>query len=287
LPALSIVYAWSDKTNVRFGASQTLARPQLREITPFLSSSYTGEYPIQGNPDLKLTTITNLDLRLEYFPTLRQVLAASVFYKRFKDPIEEVIIPGAAPGILTYANVSSANLFGVELEARKSLDFIGPVFEDFMVIGNLTLAKSKVDLGKNAGAATNRDRPMSYQSEYVVNFSLDYANDTTGTDVRALYNIFGPRIVQVGSQGIPDVYELPRHVIDLSVAQKIVKHFDLKLTVQNLLGVPVELAHRGSTLYYRETLADSSPGRAFAHKDPITRRYQPGTTFALSAQYTY
>jgi TonB-dependent receptor len=287
LPALSVVFAATDKTNARFGASQTIARPQLRETTPFLSSAYTAEYPIQGNPDLTLTKITNLDLRMEYFPTLRQVLAASVFFKHFKDPIETVIIPGAAPGILTYANVDAATLFGAELEARKDLGFITSLLDDFMLIGNLTLAKSDVKLGSNGGAATTKDRPMSFQSEYVVNVSLDYANDKSGTNIRALYNVFGPRIVEVGSSGIPDVYELPRHVVDVSVAQKLAKHFDLKLTVQNLLGAPVVLAHKGSTLYYRETRADGRAGRLFAHEDPTTRRFQPGTTVSLSAQYTY
>ncbi len=287
LPALSLVFAASDKSNVRLGASQTVARPQLRETTPFRSSAYTAEYPIQGNPDLKLTKITNLDLRFEHFPTLRQVLAVSVFFKHFQDPIENKIIPGAAPGLLTYANVDSANLFGAELEARKTLDFIGPFFEDFMLIGNVTLAKSSVDLGEDAGVATSQKRPMAFQSPYVVNLSLDYSNDGSGTDVRVLYNVFGPRLVGVGSQGIPDVYELPRHVVDLSIAQKLSKHFDLKLTGQNILGVPVIFGLRDATLYYRETLADGSPGRLFAHKDPTTRHYNPGTTISLSAQYTY
>jgi len=287
LPALSVVFATTDKSNARVGLAQTLARPQLRETTPFLSAAYTAEYPVKGNPALQLTKISNVDLRYEYFPTLRQVLAVSLFYKHFKNPIESVIVSGAPPGILTYVNVNSANLFGAELEARKTLDFIAPQLDDFMLIGNLTLARSRVSLGDNAEAVTTTNRPMAFQSEYVVNLSLDYANDQSGTDLRVLYNVFGPRIVGVGADGNPDVYELPRHVVDLSVAQKLVKHFDVKLSVQNLLGVPVVLAHRGSTLYYRETQADGSPGRLFAHRDPTTRRYNPGTTFTLSAQYTY
>ncbi len=287
LPALSVVFAADKKTNARFGASQTLARPQLREITPFLSSSYTAEYPIQGNPDLKLTKVTNLDLRLEHFPTLRQVLAVSLFYKHFKNPIEDVILPGAAPGLLTYANVDGANLLGLELEARKGLGFMTKLLDDFMIIGNLTLAKSRVELGENAGAATVKTRSMAYQSDYVLNLSLDYANEQSGTDIRALYNVYGPRIVGVGSQGLPDTYEQPRNVVDLSVAQKMAKHFDLKVTAQNLLGAPVVYAHRGAIQVYREVLADGSPGRLFAHKDPETRRYQPGVTFTVSAQYTY
>jgi len=46
---------------------------------------------VEGNPKLKITKITNLDLRFEYFPTLREVLAVSLFYKHFRDPIEEIV----------------------------------------------------------------------------------------------------------------------------------------------------------------------------------------------------
>ena len=44
----------------------------------------------QGNL-LGETTIDNVDLRLERFPNLGEVLSASVFYKRFTDPIEQTM----------------------------------------------------------------------------------------------------------------------------------------------------------------------------------------------------
>ncbi len=244
LPALSLVYRATRNSNTRFGISKTLARPQLREISPFYASSAVGDLPSQGNPDLKLTKILNADLRFETFPTLREVLAFSFFYKHFTDPIEEVIVPGANSGINTYANAPGADLIGLELEARKNLGVLAPALQDVSLIGNLTVADSRVDLGDEVGVATNPSRPMSYQSPYVVNVSLDYDRESSGTNLRLLYRTQGARITRVGSSGVPDVYELPRHVVDLTASQKFAGSFELKLTVQNLLNSDVVFAQR-------------------------------------------
>jgi TonB-dependent receptor len=282
LPGLSVVLATAKKSNARFGASRTLARPQLREISPFFSAGYTLDYPVQGNPDLALTKITNLDLRYETFPTLREVLAASVFYKHFVDPIEEVIRTSTAGNLITYDNAPVAHLVGVELESRKSLELISPALKDFMLIGNLTLAYSRLSLGADKGTSTNAKRPLSLQSPYIVNLSLDYANAKSGTDVRLLYNVSGPRITIVGSSGLPDTYEEPRHVVDLTIAQNLGKHFELKLTGQNLLRAPVEFRYRGAQEHREE-----DQQLVAGEKDPIVRRYNPGTSVTLGASYTY
>ncbi|MDF3071626.1 MAG: fecA [Polyangiaceae bacterium] len=201
LPAVSLVYSASQKTNTRFAVSQTLARPQLREIAPFLSASYTGALPVQGNPDLEITKITNADVRFEYFPSLREVLAFSFFYKHFKLPIEETIARGAQSGIITYANADSADLIGLELEGRKNLADITNVLRDVTLIANVTGAHSRIELPAGS-LATNSSRPLSFQSPFIVNLAIDYSNQSTGTDVRLLYNVFGKRITTVGLGGL-------------------------------------------------------------------------------------
>jgi hypothetical protein len=283
LPALSLIYAATTKSNTRLGVSRTLARPQLREIAPFSSSSYTAELPTQGNPDLTLTKITNVDLRFEYFPTLREVLAFSIFFKDFKDPIEEVVVPSSQEGVISYENADGAKLLGLELEARKTLGFMTSALQDFTAIANLTLVTSRVALGSNVGAATNASRPLSFQSPYVVNLSVDYANQELELDVRLLYNVFGARISRVGLLGLPDTYELPRHTVDLTIAKKVMKKLELKVTAQNLLGQDVEYGYRDLTGYrLDEDGVATSTGR-----NPFTLRYKLGRVFTLTASYTY
>jgi TonB-dependent receptor len=282
LPAFSAVYAMSAKTNVRFGVSKTLARPQLREISPFYSQGYTLDLPVQGNPDLKLTGITNVDVRFEQFPTLREVVAFSVFYKHFRDPIEEVVRNSSAGSLITYANAPSADLVGAELEARKSLEFLTSALQNFSILGNLTLTYSRVSFGNNRGAATNPTRPLSRQSPYIVNLSFDYSNPNTNTDIRILYNVFGARITAVGADNLPDTYELPRHIVDLTLAQKLNKRFELKAAATNLLHTAVRFVYKDAQAYRQD-----ANGTVPTEKDPLIQRYNPGSTFTLTASYTY
>lgn len=284
LPALSLVYALGPKSNARFGLSQTLARPQLRELSPALQTSYSGDLSVQGNAKLKMTRITNVDLRYEFFPTLREVLAFSLFYKHFKDPIEEIV---TGVDLASFANAPKANLYGAEIEGRKGLGVLADALSKFTLIANLTLVKSEVELGDAKASATNAKRPLSYQSPFVVNLALDYEDEKNGLDLRALYNVFGPRITVVGANQLPDTYELPRHQLDLSVAQKLGKHWQLKFLGQNVLAQPINFAYRNSPAYRRIDNADGSRSFQSIGRDPSVSRYNPGTLFTLSATYTY
>jgi TonB-dependent receptor len=284
LPALSVIYSVTPKVNARLGGSQTVARPQLRELSPALATSYSGEATVQGDPRLRLTKITNADLRLEYFPTLKEVLALSVFYKHFERPIEEIL---GVSGFLGFVNAPGADLYGVELEGRKTLDALLDQLKDFTLIANVTLVKSQVDLGADAAANTNASRPLSGQSPYVINLALDYDNESSGSSVRALYNVFGPRISVVGSQRLPDIYELPRHQLDLTASQKLAKKLELKLQAQNILNAPVIFGFRNEPSYRRTQTDSGSQLFRSLGRSAATRRYDPGVTFALTASYTY
>lgn len=284
LPALSLVYAITSKANARFGMSKTLARPQLREIAPTLFTSYSGDVNVQGNKDLELTSVTNLDMRFEFFPTLREVLAFSFFYKHFARPIEEVL---GSTGIQGFTNADTAKLIGVELEGRKTLDILAPQLKDFTLLGNLTLVRSQVELGNRRGVATTDHRPLSYQSPYVVNFALDYGNESTGTNIRALYNVYGPRITTTGANELPDIYELPRHQVDLSAAQKLGKHFEVKLVGQNILGAPVVFAYRNLLAFKEKPQTDGPTRYESLGRNPVLRSYDPGTIVTLTGTYTY
>jgi hypothetical protein len=265
LPSVNFVFATTKKSNLRLSATRTVARPQLRELAPFAYTDYFGAREVLGNPDLGRTSIYNFDLRFELFPTLGEVMALSVFYKHFVDPIEQVIIP-TSRGIVSYQNAKAARNAGVELEIRKGLGFLAPAISDFALIANLTVVKSRVELDESQiGIQTNDVRPLAGQSPYVVNAGIDYSNEGTGTRARVLYNVSGRRIATVGASGLPDVYEQPRHQVDATVAQRLGKHIDLKLAGENLIGSEVRFTQGEAD--DDETLVDA---------------YQPGATFTLS-----
>lgn len=266
LPSANVIYKVTQASNVRLSATRTVARPQLRELAPFIFTDFFGAREFFGNPDLERTSILNLDARFELFPRVSEVLALTLFHKRFDKPIETTIIP-TSRGVTSFQNARGATNTGVELEARKSLDFI-PRMNEFSVLGNLTLVHSRVELDPIAGGIqTSSERPLAGQSPYVVNFAIDWNHEKTKTRVRALYNVSGARVAQVGKNGLPDVYEQPRHIVDLSAAQALGEHVDLKGTIENLLNSPVRFTQ-------------GNDGGS------LTQRYALGTTFWLLATYS-
>lgn len=244
LPSANVIVKAHNNANLRFSISQTVARPQLRELAPFLFTDYFGGRDIQGNPNLDRTRIINVDARYEWFPGITEVIAFSVFYKKFSKPIEPVILQSSR-GIQTFENSKGADNVGAELELRKELGFIAPsspVMKSFTGLFNLTYVYSRVELNPG-GVQTSQERPLAYQSPYILNAAVDYTNDESGTRLRLLYNVFGPRVSQVGAFGLPDVYEQPRNLVDFTAAQKLGDHFDLKLAVENILNAPFRFTH--------------------------------------------
>jgi TonB-dependent receptor len=238
LPAVNVVVALSDRTNLRLAATRTVARPQLREVAPFGFQDFFNAVRVSGNPALDRSRITNLDARVEFFPTSEEVLAVSVFSKHFDQPIEATFRPASDP-TRTFTNAKTARNLGAELEARRSLGFLTEALRRFSVVGNVSLVHSRVELDeKSKTLEGGEDRPLQGQAPWVVNLALDWQSPSEATRARLSYNVLGRRIDTVGFDRLPDIYEAPRHVVDLSVAQAIGAHLDLKLALENLLNAP-------------------------------------------------
>jgi hypothetical protein len=66
LPALNITFKLNNKTNLRVAASQTIVRPEFRELTGTAFYDFEVGATIIGNPNLVRTKITNADIRMKY-----------------------------------------------------------------------------------------------------------------------------------------------------------------------------------------------------------------------------
>ncbi len=234
LPAFTATFTPIDPVQIRLGYGRTVARPELRELSPAVFLDVVGGFPTFGNPDLRRTLIDNIDLRLDWFPDKGEVVSVSGFYKRFQDPIESIIRIGADPS-QTFSNASSAQNFGVEFEVRKQLGFLHAALQDLYIAGNASFIRSRVDLTGAGGIQTSTVRPLQGQSPWVVNAQIGYANPELGLDVALLYNAAGRRIVDVGSLGLPDTYELPFHALDFVANAQLPKGFELRFTASNML----------------------------------------------------
>jgi hypothetical protein len=245
LPALALTYRLTEDQNLRLSATQTLARPEYRELSPVPYFEQIGLLTTFGNPDLERTLIQNLDARWEWFPRSGEVISLGVFAKWFDQPIERVIIPQAGTLANSFVNAMGANNYGVELELRKGLDVLAAGLAPFSLFANTTWMKSDIDLGANAAGLTNLSRPMAGQSEYVVNAGLTYANGSGALSGTLLYNVTGRRIFEAGAGGLPDSYDEARHQVDASLHFPIAGTLSGRADAKNLLNAPFRLSQGG------------------------------------------
>ena len=242
LPALALTYRLTPDQNLRLSATQTLSRPEYRELSPVPYFEQVGLATTIGNPDLQRALIQNYDLRWEWFPRPGEVVSVGVFAKRFTDPIEKVIIQAAGTNTLSYVNADKADNYGAELEVRKGLDFLAEGLRALSLFANTTLMKSTITPGNTGiSALTNANRPMVGQSEYVVNAGLGYGSNSGAWAATLLYNVAGKRILEAGSGGLPDAYEQARHLLDASLQIPLTQVFTIKLDGKNLLDAPYRL----------------------------------------------
>jgi outer membrane receptor protein involved in Fe transport len=275
LPGVNATYKLSNKTNLRLSGSQTVVRPELRELSFLNIYDFDLNASVQGSPTLKRTKVTNLDLRYEVYPQAGEVFTVGAFYKRFKDPIEQLYERGAGgSSTFFFRNPDKATAYGIELETRKSLAFAG--LRNFTFQANTSFIYSRVK-----DSTFEVDRPLQGQSPYVLNFGLLY--DLPGADFNAtlLYNQIGKRIYVVGnnnlaSAGAPDVYEAYRPLLDLQLTKKILKtKGEIKINISDILNQ--------TQYFYQNTTNDRSLEK---DKDPyrFTRKF--GTTFGFTFGYT-
>ena len=283
-PSLNTTYKLNDQHQIRLSYGRSINRPEFREVSSSVYYDFDLASNVQGNTELKNCYVDNLDLRYEWYPSRGELISLAVFYKHFDSPIEwTYTVAGGTDLIYSYKNAKSANNYGIELDIRKSLDFIG--LRDFSWSFNGALIKSKVQFEKGA---KEENRPMQGQSPYLINTGLFYKNEPLKMDIALLYNRIGKRIIGVGrSEGssgddsnsrVPHSYEMPRNTIDLSFAKKFGSHLELKLNIRDLLAEKV---------YYKQ-FADVtySDGRT-KEVEEITRCYKPGRNIGLQAIYKF
>ncbi len=241
LPALVLNVKTSDRSQLRASASQTLARPEYRELAPVQYLEVVGGQITSGNPNLVRTLIQSFDVKYEMFPNAGEVLSIGAFTKRFDSPIERIDIATGGQPIISFFNAAAANNIGLELEARKELSMFGELFRPFSVFSNVTLMSSDIEVGEGASANTNSNRPMMGQAPWVVNAGGAYTGSSSGVSATLLYSAVGPRIYSAGTIPFPDVYEATRHLVDVSVRVPMGSRWTWRVDARNLMDAPFQL----------------------------------------------
>lgn len=274
LPAINATYKLNTKTNFRLSGSQTVIRPEFRELSTFQFYDFDLGATVAGFTGLKRTKVTNFDLRYELYPRAGELLTVGIFYKYFKAPIESFFNPQSG-GASTYnfINADEANSFGAEIDFRKKLDF-SSTLKNFTVQGNFSYIYNRV-----TSETTSLDRPMQGQSPYLLNIGIQYDIEKYGLSTTLLFNEIGRRIAFVGGDDktAPNIWENPRPILDFQIAKKVLKNKgEVKMNISDIINQ--------QAIFYND-LNNNNRYNKNIDVYAIKRKY--GTNFSFTFSYNF
>lgn len=241
MPAMSYTWKFADDMQFRVAYSETLNRPDFKELStaPYIDPE-TRDLII-GNPNLEQAEITNFDLRWEWYLTRYETISAAFFTKDFTNPIEKTKIPGGGDtDVFSFDNVDKAVNTGVEIESRVWLSrLLGERFNSYYFESNLSLISSEVTITDSNANLTSTGRPLQGQSPWIVNLTLGYDDLVARRKMALVFNAFGERISDVGTDGFPDAYEQTAPSLNFVYKQEVFEgdedRLDFSLKLNNLL----------------------------------------------------
>ena len=270
LPGVNATLKLTQKANLRLTGSQTVIRPELRELSRLTIYDFELNASVSGTPTLKRTKITNFDIRYELYPQAGEMFTVGVFYKNFENPIESIYSEGSGgASLFSFQNAAKATAFGFELEGRKKLN------KHFTIQANGSYINSKLK-DKNL----NLTRALQGQSPYLINAGLLYDVFEKGFNMTVLVNQVGKRIYLVGElqagAGAPDVYENPRALVDFQMSKKFANNkAEVKFTVSDILNQ--------RQIFYQNSNSNTNYDKS---TDGLRFSRQYGTTFGVTINYS-
>lgn len=286
LPSANIIWEMNPEMNLRFGYTETLNRPDFRDLSEFGFRTEFGGERLFGNPELGRAYIHNYDTRWEWYLSAEEYLGAGLFYKELSEPITKV---GLASNNLsqdsTFLNGENGNIRGIELELRKFFA------EAFSLQANMFFIRSRVELIKWEDLTAIRlglvdpfsrtalfnpsqlESSLVGQSDFVYNFKLNYYFNPERTgSVGLLYNVFGDRLDSVGANGNPNTIEKGAGILDFVYEQKFGENLSVKASVKNILDTRFKVVQENPLLGNREELV---------------RSYREGLSYSASLDYKF
>jgi hypothetical protein len=137
--------------------------------------------------------------------------------------------------------------------------------------GNLSYIYSRV---KDTVAL---NRPLQGQSPYLINVGLQYDAEKLGFSSTLLFNQIGRRILFVGNEAVPNIWENPRPLLDLQLAQKILKKKgEIRINISDIFN---------KRAYFYHDL-DNNEKYNKGSKDVLAISRNYGTNYSVTFGYT-
>ena len=300
-PSVNLIYSLTEKMNLRFSYTKTIARPSLKELSfaeivdpisgmTFIGGLFDDEDPVSDitywDGNLVSTDIHNFDLRWEAYQDNGQMVSVSAFYKQFYKPIEMVQYSTTQKTTIQPRNVGEGSIVGGEIEFRQSLGRITPALRNFTALANFTYIQSRIKMnqaeydsrqrGARTGETIDEYRKMAGQAPYLINAGIAYNGGENGIwnglEAGFYYNVQGETLQYVGIADKPDVYSRPFHSLNFNSNKSIgaEKKFQIGLKVTNILNSMKE-----------------SVFKSYEAEDQFFKRLDPGTTFTIRLAYKF
>ncbi|MCF8234760.1 MAG: TonB-dependent receptor [Bacteroidales bacterium] len=298
-PAINLIYKFTEKQNIRFSYSKTIARPSFKELSfaeiydPITGRTFVGGLFPDRNPvgnivywdgNLISTDIHNYDLRWELFGETDQMISFSTFYKEFINPIE-IVQYATLVGAFQPRNVGDGEVYGAETEIRYNLKNLTEALTNFRIALNVTLTKSRIKLSKTeydsrvdnarTGQKVDEYRDMAGQAPYIINGGVSYEGGQHGFweefEAGLYYNVQGETLLYAGIVDRPDIYTVPFHSLNFNLNKSFGKNkrYRVGLKIENILNDKKE-----------------SVFKSYNSRDEFFERLDPGIKFKLSFSYS-
>jgi TonB-dependent receptor len=291
LPAATLTWKVTPDIQVRLNVSETIARPQFRELIYQLYFDPDNNRQYRGNPLLVDSQLFNGEARVEWYFARDQRIAVAGFYKRIDNPIETFSSFSDNTVITSFANAPRATLYGAEFEIQKYFDLSGLsgdagffATRRLVAVGNYTYTKSNIKVSANdpvavfASASTKatdyfrNGSSLTGQSDHIANIQIGIEDQDRLSQQTILVSYASQRVTSRGAGLQPDIKEKPGIQLDF-VAREGLEFGKLKaeakFEVRNITGTK-----------YQE-FQENGPNRIFYNL------YRPGTsaTFGLTFNF--
>jgi hypothetical protein len=135
---------------------------------------------------------------------------------------------------------------------------------------------------------------MAGQSPYILNAGIFYSDEEKSRlMINLLYNVIGKRIQIVGIpqqnswEDIPDVYEMPRHLVDFVISKKIGKYAELKFSVKDLLNQSIVYKQNINTEVDMSYYNGGSSAVTHFDREQVLRSYRPGSSYSIELGFRF
>jgi iron complex outermembrane receptor protein len=298
LPSLNMVIEPVDNFLVRFGAAQTMSRPNLGSLTPGASVSVSGSSRTvtAGNPNLDPFRAKAYDLSFEWYYQPEALLSVAFFKKEIDSFVQTLSTqttftgnpfglpdsvataacgatvgcsPGATWNFSTPINTPGGDLTGFEVSFQQPFSFLPGPLANTGIIANYTSVKSSIDYYATVAGVTTKvaTNDLTGLSRKAYNVTLYYEDDKISARVSASHR--DKYLTRVPGQEAGMVYDGTNETMNVDASFTYTWNDHLKFTFEGV------------------NLTDEFQDQFNGTQDLMNFYHHTGREYLIGVRYTY